>query len=933
MLFAGLLSLSRGGIAAMVLAATVSTAVCWRTAALGGRLLAALAAAAVVIGVSLAIFGLDRVGNRLEDFSSGSLERLDRLAGRRTIWAATAKAIPDFFPLGAGAGSFCDVYPMYSNLLSDEEKDVTHAENGYLQVALETGLVGAALVLAGIALCGWWCAGGLRRGVPGRLRVCAGAIAASLAASLAHALVDFVWYVPACTAIVALLAACALRVRQLARGEGGRRMTEGPSPKAEIRSPDFRHRTSASASFIPSPSSPLHPSLAWAAAVLLLTGLGAWMIGNRVGPALAQPYFDQFMVQYRAAKAQTPEAFGADPVDQQTLRQWISCLENVVRWEPTHVLAHLRLAEIHRRLFEKLQMTGENQMPLRHVADAAIQQRFPTREALVAWLAAAVGPHWEHLDRALHHARQAAALCPLRGRAYLALAELSFLCGDQGALGQACIEQALRVRPLDGAVLLAASQEASLAGDHRRAMEYAKLAFQSGPRQRRQVIAGFVAGTPAEGLPALIDSIVADFQPDLEALRFLHGVCAARCTPEQLSPLVRCWAEKAEAEARRPGNSQSAGVWLEAHAASQPARQRRRRLALRPQRPAVRSGQLRGPPAAWAVPAQAGIVCRGRVAPAVVPGADARQPSHRRRAPRGPQRTARRGAAHCRPERTIAMNRREPFVDIHCHLLPGLDDGAASWDDALAMAEMAAADGVGTIVATPHQLGSHAGNSAEAIRTASRAFSTGARAARAAAAGAAGRRRADRAGPGRQDPPRRGAHVGRPPPPRALGVAPRGLLPAGAAAGGVGLCRPGGNLVPSRTQSRHPQPARRAPPAGRARLLAASDRGQSDRDVRLTDSGVCGVAGRGRTRPFCRHRRPRDENSYTGPEHGLPTGGETGRRRGGGGPLLSASGDGGRRRRGAARTPADGGVRPAGLVSPRVCFRTARTRDDIVDCS
>ncbi len=64
------------------------------------------------------------------------------------------------------------------------------------------------------------------------------------------------------------------------------------------------------------------------------------------------------------------------------------------------------------------------------------------------------------------------------------------------------------------------------------------------------------------------------------------------------------------------------------------------------------------------------------------------------------------------------MNRREPFVDVHCHLLPGLDDGAANWDDALAMAEMAAADGVGTIVATPHQLGSHAGNSAAAIRTA-----------------------------------------------------------------------------------------------------------------------------------------------------------------------------------------------------------------------
>ena len=59
-----------------------------------------------------------------------------------------------------------------------------------------------------------------------------------------------------------------------------------------------------------------------------------------------------------------------------------------------------------------------------------------------------------------------------------------------------------------------------------------------------------------------------------------------------------------------------------------------------------------------------------------------------------------------------------PFVDIHCHLLPGLDDGAGTMDDSLAMAEMAVADGIQTVVATPHQLGANAGNSAEAIRRA-----------------------------------------------------------------------------------------------------------------------------------------------------------------------------------------------------------------------
>ncbi len=41
-------------------------------------------------------------------------------------------------------------------------------------------------------------------------------------------------------------------------------------------------------------------------------------------------------------------------------------------------------------------------------------------------------------------------------------------------------------------------------------------------------------------------------------------------------------------------------------------------------------------------------------------------------------------------------------VDIHSHVLPLVDDGARSVDEALAMLRMAADDGTSTIVATPH---------------------------------------------------------------------------------------------------------------------------------------------------------------------------------------------------------------------------------------
>jgi protein-tyrosine phosphatase len=56
------------------------------------------------------------------------------------------------------------------------------------------------------------------------------------------------------------------------------------------------------------------------------------------------------------------------------------------------------------------------------------------------------------------------------------------------------------------------------------------------------------------------------------------------------------------------------------------------------------------------------------------------------------------------------------FVDIHCHLLPGIDDGAKSLDESLAMARLAVEDGTTTIVATPHQLGNFGHNSGDDIR-------------------------------------------------------------------------------------------------------------------------------------------------------------------------------------------------------------------------
>jgi protein-tyrosine phosphatase len=67
--------------------------------------------------------------------------------------------------------------------------------------------------------------------------------------------------------------------------------------------------------------------------------------------------------------------------------------------------------------------------------------------------------------------------------------------------------------------------------------------------------------------------------------------------------------------------------------------------------------------------------------------------------------------ARVAPPARVVRDRLEPrarsgsaasMVDIHSHILPGIDDGARSLDESLELCRIAAADGVTRIVATPH---------------------------------------------------------------------------------------------------------------------------------------------------------------------------------------------------------------------------------------
>ena len=62
------------------------------------------------------------------------------------------------------------------------------------------------------------------------------------------------------------------------------------------------------------------------------------------------------------------------------------------------------------------------------------------------------------------------------------------------------------------------------------------------------------------------------------------------------------------------------------------------------------------------------------------------------------------------------------MYDLHCHLLPAIDDGPPDLETALEMARIAVADGITTIACTPHIYPGVYENTADGIRGAIERF-------------------------------------------------------------------------------------------------------------------------------------------------------------------------------------------------------------------
>ena len=58
----------------------------------------------------------------------------------------------------------------------------------------------------------------------------------------------------------------------------------------------------------------------------------------------------------------------------------------------------------------------------------------------------------------------------------------------------------------------------------------------------------------------------------------------------------------------------------------------------------------------------------------------------------------------------------ERFVDIHTHILPGVDDGSPDLERSINLLRMAWEDGTGAVILTPHYRGRYRRNTPQQLR-------------------------------------------------------------------------------------------------------------------------------------------------------------------------------------------------------------------------
>ena len=556
-----LLSQSRGGL----LAACGGVAVCLfllhRVRALTGRTAGMLGGMVCAALLSLMLFG-DRIVALVEanfqEIAAADMEQLDRGDSRQKIWQAAIAGIRDYPLFGTGLSSHREVYWTYFDH-PDDEMEFSHAENGYLQLALETGFAGIAT--AGCCLMLWllWCLRGIRRGSSVEAGALLAAIIGVIVVNLAHSVTDFIWYAPGIMVAVVMLAACAAALDRLSRTETVRSATEAAPPAR------------------------FH--LGWGVAFSGVVLLSGWMLQVKWPAVGAEPHWFAFV---RLVQQEDHLPDDAD-LDFHQHQKFAAVLQ-AARADRNDARIQLRAARTYLALFELQKQRSDNPMSLIQIQDAALASEWTSPEEMNEWLnrPGVLGEHRKYLDTAWKRAAHALSLCPLQADGYLVLGDLAWIHGLSLDEQDQLLTQALVVRPYDPQVHYVAGRTASLRGNEEAALAHWSESFDRSDRFRRQITQLLAPVWPARRFldqfepdtAALIDVVSAyRDSPDVDGYRHLStlladGLCE-QAAKQRYADAVRTWRQ---AHARylelgdAPGADRTARAAVEADPNSLPAR-------------------------------------------------------------------------------------------------------------------------------------------------------------------------------------------------------------------------------------------------------------------------------------------------------------------------------------------------------------------------
>ena len=546
-MFACLLSLSRGGSTALLIAILVCCGISFSVKGANRRMFGTLLTAGIILGSSLMIFGYDKVCQRLGNLTSGKVELMDLEVGRRVIWETDLRASAHFPIFGTGVGTHCDVYPIFFDHVHDSRREFSHAESGYIQTLLETGGTGALALLAAIGMVGFWCIHGLKKSRSDALRLCLAAISASIAASLFHSMTDFIWYIPGCATMTVILAACACCAHRLALREAA----DASQPATDRASSHARTRHAASSrqpAAIQASKPATDRSGNWLA-VCAMIAISFIMIQERWGPLQAEPYWNESILADHDSKY--------EQVDLNTLpreelvqaadyfKEQIERLKKVVHYQPNHAHAHRELAMNYLKLFDVYMLVDPNPFSTRHLDDVVRKSEFKSKEAALEWLHRAFDKKISLLQMAQHHARCSVQACPTLGRSYLNLVELSFLDNSSFDQKMQLVDQVLLVRPQCGDSILEIADSAALSGYIEEWGKLSKRVYDSNINMRRKILGKLLDNNRTDMLPLTIAFELQQFEPDHDAALFMISRCQKRIPEVQLADLRRYCATKA----------------------------------------------------------------------------------------------------------------------------------------------------------------------------------------------------------------------------------------------------------------------------------------------------------------------------------------------------------------------------------------------------